>query len=80
MLRFRSLAIFNLLPSLPSRILHLPSMQDQVVERLEQLYIDQIKRSTIRQNTYQLDKSNPELPESVGDWSYSRVYDISQRR
>jgi hypothetical protein len=47
-LRFRSLAIFNFLPSLPSHILHLPSMQDQVVERPEQLQIDQIKRSTIR--------------------------------
>jgi hypothetical protein len=37
MLRFRPLTIFKFFPSLPSHILRLLSMQDQVVERPEQL-------------------------------------------
>jgi hypothetical protein len=37
LLQFRPLAIFKFLPSLPFHIPHLPSMQDQVVEQLEQL-------------------------------------------
>jgi hypothetical protein len=37
MLRFHPPTIFKLVPSPPFHILHLPSMQDQVVERPEQL-------------------------------------------